>query len=385
MKATLKTIVSQPSWVLRSSSVELAITQLGGHMAPVVFYRTSRRSVQPYYISPWQSEGVKITEPVLVPLRGDFFCAPFGGNANAYRGVKYPCHGETAVRKWTLADSERGGGVSSLTLRMKSKLTGGKITRKLSLIDGQNVVYCSSTLEGFSGPMPLGHHCTLAMPEKEGSLRVATSAIQFGMTNPTPPGQPAAGEYYSIIPNKKFKSLSRVPVAWPREGSGDFSAFPARKGFTDMLAVFNKPAATKPAWTAAAFDDEGFLWFSLKDPAVLPMTLLWVSNCGRHAAPWNGRNRCLGLEDVCGLFADGIAPSAKPNALNRAGIATCVKLSPKKSTTVNHIQGVVKIPRGFKKVRSAAFAAGEVTFTSITGRRVTAAVNHEFLKTGSMV
>lgn len=34
-----KTIHAQPSYVLSSNQVELAVTLLGGHMAPVTFYR----------------------------------------------------------------------------------------------------------------------------------------------------------------------------------------------------------------------------------------------------------------------------------------------------------------------------------------------------------
>ena len=74
MKAIVKTIASQPSWVIRNSDVELAVTQLGGHMGPVKFYRRSRSPVQPYYISPWQGQDCQIDEAVLVPLRGDPFC-----------------------------------------------------------------------------------------------------------------------------------------------------------------------------------------------------------------------------------------------------------------------------------------------------------------------
>src|SRR4051794_39017502 len=52
----LQTIHSQPSFVLASDQVELAVTRVGGHMAPVTFHRLSDRPVQPYYISPWQDE-----------------------------------------------------------------------------------------------------------------------------------------------------------------------------------------------------------------------------------------------------------------------------------------------------------------------------------------
>src|SRR5437763_1408689 len=71
---------SQPSLILSTPQVELAVTKLGGQLSPVTFYRDSSKPVQPYYISPWQDEPAKaMPVPVLVPLRGDFFCMPFGG------------------------------------------------------------------------------------------------------------------------------------------------------------------------------------------------------------------------------------------------------------------------------------------------------------------
>ena len=53
MKATRKTIAGQPSWILANRQVELAVTELGGHMAPVTFYRNTTGPVQPYFISSW--------------------------------------------------------------------------------------------------------------------------------------------------------------------------------------------------------------------------------------------------------------------------------------------------------------------------------------------
>ncbi|HUU58831.1 MAG TPA: hypothetical protein VMZ50_04760 [Phycisphaerae bacterium] len=382
MKASLKTIADQPSWVVRSSDVELAVTQLGGHMAPVTFYRKSRTPVQPYYVNPWHGEGHKIDEPVLVPLRGDFFCLPFGENGE-YRGVKHNVHGEPAGNRWTFRALETSGRLTRLTLSMSTRKLPGKITKHLALLDGQNVVYVQHVLEGFSCSTSLGHHATLAVPETEGALRVATSPIRFGMSNPLPTGDPATGEYPSIVPHQRFQGLSKVALIWKDPPAGDLSALPARTGFTDLVAVFNKRRPA-PAWTTATVDELGYLWFSLKDPAVLPTTILWISNRGRHMPPWNGRNRCLGLEDVCGFFAMGLAASTRSNALSRQGVGTSVRLSPKAPAAINYIEGVVRIPRGFRKVRAASFAPGKVTFTSVTGKKVTARVNHAFLATGEL-
>ena len=52
----MRTIHSQPSCVIATKQVEVAITRRGGHMAPVTFFRDSDHPVQPYHITPWQDE-----------------------------------------------------------------------------------------------------------------------------------------------------------------------------------------------------------------------------------------------------------------------------------------------------------------------------------------
>ena len=382
MKPKLRTVANQPSWVVASKQVELSVTQLGGHMAPVTFYRHTPRPVRPYYVSPWQTEGLKIDDPVLRPLRGDFFCMPFGA-PSTFRGVSHACHGESATRRWRFVSLETAGKVTCLTLSMKTKVLPGRVTKCLRLAAGHNVVYVQHVLEGYACRTSLGHHATLALPEKPGALRVATSPFRLGMTCPDVVGDPAEAQYQSLALGKRFTDLRKVPLLWKEPASGDCTAFPTRTGFTDLLAVFPK-IARGPAWTAATNAEGGYVWFSLKDPGVLPATIFWISNRGRHGAPWNGRNLCLGLEDVCGYFANGLADSVRPNRLTRRGVHTAVTLSPDRPTMVNYIEGVVKVPRGFACVRSVAFGAGEVTFTSVTGRKVTAKVNHEFLQSGEL-
>jgi hypothetical protein len=100
--------------------------------------------------------------------------------------------------------------------------------------------------------------------------------------------------------------------------------------------------------------------------------------------PWNGRNCCLGLEDVCGFFAEGLARSLGSNLLTKAGIPTAVRLSPEAPTVVNYIQGVVKTPAGFGHVREVEFGAGKVTFHAAGRKKVTAPVCHEFIRTGHL-
>jgi len=383
----VETVASQPAWVIRSSTVEAAVTQLGAHMAPVKFCCDSGAPVQPYHISPWQDERLSLDPPVLAPLRGDFFCLPFGGNGAPYLGQKFLPHGEPAGAKWTFAGLDKSQGVTALTLTLKTNTPAGMISKKVCLVDGQNVVYSQEVLQGYSGQFSIGHHAILAVPEKEGSLRIATSKIRFGMTSPVLFSNPVNREYQSFAIGKKFSDLRHVPLQWKDAEDADCTSFPARTGFADLLGVFSEPAEKLDhgiAWTTATNQDAGYLWFSMRDPRVLPTTVFWIENHGRHGSPWNGRNRCLGLEDVCSYLNEGMPVSAQPNSVNKEGIPTALELSPDRPTTVNYIQGVVKIPPGFTVVKTVEFGAGAVTFVSAAGQKATAAVHYEFLGSGKL-
>ena len=103
----------------------------------------------------------------------------------------------------------------------------------------------------------------------------------------------------------------------------------------------------------------------------MPGTVFWISNKGRHGSPWNGRNRCLGLEETCSYFAEGLGPSIRPNPIAEAGIPTAVELSAGTPTAVKFIQGAVKIPAGFENVKEVAFSPGKATFVSEEGEGTT--------------
>lgn len=385
--AEVRTVHSQPCQIVSTKEVEVAVTIHGAQMAPVTFFRDSGEPVRPYHISPWQDETpTPMPAAVLNSLRGDFFCLPFGGNGEVIGGEKHPPHGEIVGDAWTSLGIAKVADVTTLTLGIDTKVRKGHVTRELSLVDGQNVVYSRTTIEGFAGLAPLGHHATLAMPEKDGAVRIATSAIRFGMTNPTLFSDPKQREYQALLPGARWSDLTHIPAAWKDAPDADLSKQPGRYGHADLVQIVNEPweVLQGPAWTAATFGEAGYVWFSLKDPALLNSTILWMEYHGRHGHPWNGRNNCLGLEDVTAFFADGLAASTRDNILTKAGVRTAIELAAEKPTVVNYIQGVVKVPARFENVKGLEFTPGEVTFISTTGQRVTASVRHEFLRTGRL-
>jgi len=379
MKAEIKIISGQKSWIIENENVKLALTQKGGQMAPVSFYNNSKKPVQPYYISPWAEDNIRSGMPVVDVLRGDFFCMPFGADNN-YKKEIHEVHGEPACASWKNAALKKDENTTVFAVKMDTKVRPGTVTKILMLKQGHNAVYSEHQLQGYSGKMTIGHHPTLALPEAEEGMLISTAPIMFGLTA-TRTGDMIYGnaeEYFSLASNAKFKSLKKVPTVWKDDPYTDCSSFPKREGFTDILSVIARPGK-KPYWTALVISSLGFLWFALKNPNVLPSTVFWMSNKGRHGSPWNGRNRCIGLEDICGYLADGLAVSAKKNALTEEGVPTVINLSKTKPFSVRHIQGVVKVSKGFDRVKTVDFEKGKLRFISESGREVSVPVDWDFI------
>lgn len=370
----------QPSRVIESDCIRLAVTELGGHMAPVVFERQSLTPIQPYYISPWQDEELSALPGCMGPLRGDFFCLPFGRNTTPWHGEQHPAHGETCGNAWHSPREERAGDRTTLHIEMRTRARPGIVRRAFTLIDGHNAVYCHTRVEGFHGTTPFSHHATLRVPDQPGALRVSSKRFDYGRTYPVPSGDPAQGEYQSLAIDTAFRSMERVPSIFRGEPTADCTRFPAREGFCDLFQTFEKPSAFPlPSWVAAVNTNEHYLWFALKDPALMPGRMFWSENHGRHGAPWSGRNRCLGVEDGCMYFDRGLAESCAPNPINRLGIPTCVDLTVSGLLEVRYIQGAVRVPPSFDQVANVRFGRNQVTFKARSGAKLTVPLDTSFL------
>jgi len=379
----LSLIHHQPSWTLQSSHVDAALTRLGGQLGPVRF-RLGRRTVDPFSVASWCGEPgtERIQPPLLRPLRGDFFCMPFGSSAEDWRSEAHPPHGECANGPWKATAPINRDGVTKLTASFRTKIRPGKLTKTIRLIDGHSVIYQTHTLQGYSGPMSLGHHPMLDFI-RNGTGHISTSKFRFGQVFPLPFENPAKGGYQALKPAATFRRLDSVPAL---DGSlTDCSTYPVREGFTDFIYIhhFDRPDF---AWTTVTFPEQGFLWFSLKDPRLLACTAFWHSHGGRHYAPWNGRHRgVLGIEDLTSYFCLGLADSARKNALNRRGIPTVLQLNPRKPLVIPYIMGVAAIPKGFDRVLSAHPAGSSLTFRSHSGKSTICQVDLSFLKPATII
>ncbi|PTX97408.1 hypothetical protein DB346_20650 [Verrucomicrobia bacterium LW23] len=377
-----KVISGQPGWVFGSDKVEVAVTQLGGHLGPVTFTLPDDRRVAPYSVAPWAEEALSEETPaILRVLRGDFFCAPFGGNDTTYGDEKHPPHGEVANLPWefeSLTSLNLGKSRVMLHLSLETQVREGRVDKYIQLREGETVVYSQHVLSRAGGPMNLGHHAMLKFPEAPGSGLISSSPLLYGQVAPQLFEDPAKGGFSSLKTGATFTSLADVPMA--DGGSADLTAYPARAGFEDLV-MFVHQASDNFAWLAVAFPQEGYVWYTLKDPRTLRSTVFWISNGGRHYAPWSKRHeRVMGLEDVTSYFHYGLAESARPNEVNEQGYPTALQLDSDTPLSINYIQGVAAIPQGFTRVASIEpVPEGYITLTSTEGMRVVSPVDVSYL------
>ena len=359
--------------MIKTGSVEAGVTTTGGHLWPAKFL-VGGRWVSPLSAAPWALEPLDRSTPeILKVLRGDFFCMPFGGNATEHGGERHPVHGETANKRWkpgTAADD------ATLHFSMNPRVRRGRVDKFVSLVEGHPAIYQRHVVSGMSGRMPLGHHAMLHLPAQE-SARISTSRFLRGQVFPGAFENPADGGYSCLKPGAEFSSLKKVPKA--DGGQADLSVYPSREGFEDLVMMVSDDSLPF-AWTAAVVAAEGWVWFSLKDPRVLRSTIFWMSNGGRHYAPWNGRHRrVIGIEEVTSFFHLGHAESVRPNALSRTGIPTSVALDPERPLSVNAIMAVAPIPKGFDEVRDIRPTGKGVELVSRSGKLVRVPLDTGFL------
>ncbi len=326
-------------------------------LAPVAF-RLGDRIVSPYSLSPWKPNEIDADLPVLLKnLRGDFFCLPFGPQENGLP------HGETANCAWHLVSET----ANSLTLGIDATDVAANVTKTISLRPEQTAIYYEHRISGLVGDFSYGNHPILdlsSMPD--GAARVSVSPFRWGSVYPEVFSNPADGAKQTLKIAALFSDLREVPLA--DGGTTDLTRYPARAGNDDLVMMVSEDATPEQpfAWTAVVLD--GYVWFSLKNPADFPATLFWLSNGGRSAAPWESRHLGrLGIEDVCSHFCDSVDLSRK-DLLRNLSIPTTRSFNRDEPVILRNIQAIAAVPENFGLVKSIKpDGAGRVMITDGDG------------------
>lgn len=335
-------------YCLKSNTAEVWTAPLGGMTWPTKL-KLGRRWVSPYQVAPWWKEDLPKSMPqILKGLRGDFLCLPFGANATPYKGEEHPPHGETANKRWKFLGADAADHDLSVRMSLNTKVRTGLVMKTVRLVAGQSALYQKNEITGMRGPMSLGSHPNILFPAFPGSGLVSTSPFDIGQVVPEMMDTPEVGGYHALEIGGKFTSLDKVPLA--HGGTTDISVYPSREGFEDAVMLATKTDSPL-AWAAVCFPEQGWGWISLYQREVMPSTILWMSNGGRHFSPWNGRHRgVMGVEGVCSYFHWGLAESVAADGTKAWPVPTVHRLRARSTLALPQIQAVFEMPSDFRRV-----------------------------------
>ena len=317
-----------------SVSLDLAV----GHIAAMEVEADGRR-LKPLHRAPWVGSP-RETLPQDLPegtvrLSGDFLCAPF----SASDVEAAPLHGWPANSEWDVVEDGAIAGGRRATFRLRRKVMGAAVDKVLTLRDDHPFLYQEHIFSGGSGAISVAHHPMTSMRDG-GRLAFSPKRLAVTLATPLEP-DPARGRFRLAYP-ARVGDLTHFPVA--AGGTTDLTDYRMEDRREDFITLVEEDHGG-PGWTALARRAEQDLVLVLKNPAELPVTMLWFSNGGRDYAPWSGRHiGVLGIED--GRAAVGHAASLGDNWLKHEGVATAFALADGRSVSFRHVIGAVPFSGG---------------------------------------
>ncbi len=361
-----RTIHGEPSIAIATDAVTAWMTLRGNNVAPVTFHIPGG-DLQPYSLSPWKPGEIEGLDPLLDVLRGDFLCLPFGPQPQG------PAHGQTSCESWTVEAS----GPTWVRLALEAQDVGARVTKTVCVRQGQFALFQEFEFSGLVGAFSYGTHPVLDLSGlPPASARLSHGPLVWSSVYPGVFSDPGAGETQILQPGAEFSELDAIPTI--DGGVADLSRYPTPSPHEDLVMLCHRGDARGVGWTAVSAP--GFVWCALKDVRDFPSTVLWISNGGRSAPPWNGRHLGrLGVEDVCSYFHAGLVDS-REDRLAARGIPTARVFDGSAPTRLRSLQMVVPTASGFGRVVDVDTSQeGRLTVTDELGASVASRVDWQFV------
>ncbi len=314
----------------------LSVQSLGGMLGPVLFLLPDGRQVSPLHVAPWGNDPERETLPeILQQLRGEWPCVPFGSDTNrslpagwsatgeSFEGAGVP-HGHGSNVHWTWGDCD----VRQIT--MECHYPDGHPIRLLRrrIVPDQSAAAIDITLEIEARRpcrLPIGLHPTFRLSPRPRSVVIEPGAYDRVWSFP---GDVEPGAALFAL-NRHWSSLKSVET---RDGAAlDATQVPLVEDTEDLLQLSGIDGNV-----ALHYRDEGFRARLFWQKEHFPSLLLWYSNRGRKAYPWNGRHVALGVEPIASAFDLGPSISTAANPLASSGIATAIAFEPGHTCTTRY-------------------------------------------------
>lgn len=339
----------------------LSVQSLGGMLGPVLFLLPDGRHVSPLHVAPWGNDPERETLPeILQELRGEWPCVPFGSDAGralpAGWSATGECFDDAAVPHGHSANAHWDWGACDdrqiiMECRYPEDHPIGLLRRRI--MPDPSAAALDITLEIEARRpcrLPIGLHPTFRLSSRPGSVTIEPGAYDRVLSFPGDV-EPGAALF---SPDRQWPSLGKVET---RSGATiDASQVPLTEETEDLLQLCGVDGSL-----ALHYRDEGFRARLTWQKDHFPSLLLWFSNRGRKAYPWNGRHVALGVEPIASAFDLGPAVSTAANPLALSGVATAIAFEPGQTFTTHYRLSVDVAP--------VSNPAGHAAATSLTAVR----------------
>lgn len=353
----------------KTKTCEVAVDPSLGNIPKLAFH-WGGRTLEPLHRAPWvDNENLPDGMPMVDrKLSGDFLCAPF-----AMSDVEpSPPHGWTANSTWNVTANEQGG---ALSFELGRQVMGATITKNIEPSTDAPLLYQTHHISGGTGGLTLAHH---PMVRVTGGARLFCSPKRVAVT----PDSPIAKGRHRLACSAYTSDLKAIPAS--DGGTADITKLPIATGTEDFITLVEAEGSTL-GWTAVireAFDD---IVFVLKDPQILPVTMLWHSNGGREDAPWNSAHiGVLGIEDGITAGAAGHKAALGDNSIRQVGVPTALELSVENNHRIAHVIGALPRPEGWDTITDITINGGTLTLHGAGDQRIHLPFKAEFFRLDSL-
>jgi hypothetical protein len=305
----------------------LSVQRHGAMLGPLTFIIDGDRQVSPLYLAPWAASEVRpALAEVLRSLRGEWPCVPFGsyrtadGFAPAWADLIGSNQGEPWQHGFGSNVEWTWNTITSSEVELVCRYPGDDDIEELirrvrpvpdrAAVDLELVVKARRRVR-----LPVGLHFTFCAPKTGATLRPGT--FRDAWTYPGPPFD----AIQALAADCRFQDLRRAPAK--DGGFIDATRFPLAVAAEDLIQLngvegcFELDLPGDHCRVCIEWNKEHF-----------PSVLLWLSNLGLEAAPWDGRHVALGIEPVCSAFGLGLAATRAANPLHREGTPTVIEFDP---------------------------------------------------------
>lgn len=297
------------------------LSKLGAMLSDLEFDLPDGRRVAPLHKAPWLDESLSNDiPPLLAGLQGEWPCIPFGMTpeeplSGDWAGLSrlpdpWP-HGFAANHDWQITSHDQ----QSLQARLDYPQadTVDHLTRRVRGVSGRTAVEIDLGIHmRRKAQMPIGLHPVFRLPVEMGQARLCPGIYDQVFCYPGDTGGTPA---FSNTTPFRFEDLTELgfdPMALPYPEPSETLVLLSGTGGTVSLENHAENYRVTLDWDAEVF----------------PSLMLWISNGGRGAPPWNGRHWALGVEPVCSAFDLGRLISTADNPLSKAGVRTSRMLTP---------------------------------------------------------